>query len=255
MPSIHRLPPHVQNRIAAGEVVERPSAAVKELVENALDAGSRHIAVAIEEGGRRLIRVRDDGCGMDEGDLALSVERHATSKIRDLDDIYRLSTLGFRGEALASIAAVSRLRIVSAVAGSAVGHELVVINGKCEKLSPIAAPAGTTVEVRDLFQATPVRLKFLKSPAAEAAAVAEAVVRLALARPEVAFHLESNGRRVIDLPPQQDLAARIAAIFGREVASLLAPVALDPFPGLRISGFVARPPDSRPHSSHIYLIL
>ena len=183
---IRRLDPLLVDRIAAGEVIERPAAAIKELVENALDAGAKAIEVAIEAGGRRLIRVVDDGRGMDEADLALSVERHATSKIPD-GDLTAIATFGFRGEALPSIASVSRLEIRTRAQGAPTGLRLVVEDGRKSAIEPCAAPVGARVEARDLFAATPARLKFLKSDRAEALAAADAVKRLAMAAPHVRF--------------------------------------------------------------------
>ncbi|MBV9138349.1 MAG: ATP-binding protein, partial [Hyphomicrobiales bacterium] len=180
---IRRLDPVLVDRIAAGEVVERPAAAVKELVENALDAGASRVDVVIEAGGRRLIRVADDGCGMDGADLLLSVERHATSKLPD-EDLFAIATFGFRGEALPSIAAVSRLEIVSRPEGGSAAQALSVDAGSPRPPRPAARAKGTTVEVRDLFAAVPARLKFLKSDRAEALAVADVVKRLAMAHPK-----------------------------------------------------------------------
>ena len=181
---IRRLDPLLVDRIAAGEVVERPAAAVKELVENALDAGARAIEVAIEAGGRQLIRVADDGRGMDEADLALAVERHATSKIPD-GDLTAIASFGFRGEALPSIAAVSRLEIRARAAGAPTALRLVVEEGRKSPIEPCAGALGARVEARDLFAATPARLKFLKTDRAEAQAVADVLRRLALGAPEV----------------------------------------------------------------------
>lgn len=188
---VRRLDPVLVDRIAAGEVVERPASAVKELVENALDAGARRIEIAIEEGGRRLIRVVDDGCGMGPEDLALAVDRHATSKIPD-GDLSQIATLGFRGEALPSIGSVAVLDIVSRAAGAAQAHRIRVDQGRKHPVAPAAHPPGTRVEVRDLFAATPARLKFLKSERAEAQAVAEIVKRLSMAHPDVSFELSGD---------------------------------------------------------------
>jgi DNA mismatch repair protein MutL len=216
---IRRLDPVLVDRIAAGEVIERPAAAVKELVENALDAGARRVDVAIEAGGRRLIRVSDDGSGMSAEDLALSVERHATSKLPD-EDLFAISTFGFRGEALPSIAAVSRLEIVSRNADADMAHALLVESGAVRKPRPAARQQGTTVEVRDLFAAVPARLKFLKSDRTEAGLVADAVKRLALAHCDVRFTLSGEGTATLDygrLSEGDDaLERRIAEVLGRE---------------------------------------
>src|SRR5208283_2146667 len=196
---IRRLDPLLVDRIAAGEVIERPAAAVKELVENALDAGAKGIEVAIEAGGRRLIRVADDGRGMDEADLALSIERHATSKIPDCD-LMAIATFGFRGEALPSIASVSRLEIRTRMGRAPTALKLVVEDGIKSAIEPCAAPLGTRVEARDLFAATPARLKFLKSDRAEALAAADLVKRLAIAAPQARFSFASDIGSPFDWP-------------------------------------------------------
>jgi len=217
--TIRRLDPILADRIAAGEVVERPSAAVKELVENALDAGAARIDVTIEGGGQRLIRVIDDGAGMDRDDLALCVERHATSKIPD-GDLTNIATLGFRGEALPSIGSVALLDIVSRRPESDHGWGLRVEFGAASAPSPTALSRGTRVEVRDLFAATPARLKFLKSERAEAQAVADVVKRLAMAHPGVRFSLGGEGLAGFDhqaCPDSRDgLLARLTQVLGRE---------------------------------------
>ena len=214
---IRRLPEHLVNRIAAGEVVERPFAVVKELVENALDAGARRIDVFFHGGGRTLIEVADDGCGMTRDDLCLAVERHATSKLED-DDLVRIGTLGFRGEALASIGAVARMSIVSRRENAPEAWEIRVEGGRVEEPKPAARPRGTTVSVRDLFFATPARLKFLRSEQAENREAAQTVRRLAMAHPEVSFLLATEKRRMVDLPAQSP-QARMAAIMGRDFAA------------------------------------
>ena len=196
--AIRQLPPDLVNRIAAGEVVERPASVVKELIENALDGGAHRIEVATAGGGLRLIRVADDGAGMDASDLALAVERHATSKLAS-DDLSTIVTLGFRGEALPSIGAVARLTISSRAARANEAYEITVDAGAKSKLKPSALPAGTRVDVRDLFYATPARLKFMKSQRVESAAITEMVKRLALARPDIAFALTSDERTVFRL--------------------------------------------------------
>ena len=187
--TVRRLDPVLVDRIAAGEVIERPAAAVKELVENAIDAGARAIAVTIAGGGRELIRVVDDGAGMTPQDLALAVERHATSKLAD-DDLVSIRTLGFRGEALPSIGAVARLSVASRTADAATGLRIEVDRSRKSGVVPQAMNRGTIVEVRDLFAGVPARLKFLKSDRAEAAAVGDVVKRLAMANPGVHFVLD-----------------------------------------------------------------
>ena len=193
---IRQLEPSVVNRIAAGEVVERPASVVKELVENALDAGARRIDVITDGGGRRLIRITDDGAGMSASDLVLAVERHATSKLPD-DDLLAIRTLGFRGEALPSIGAVSRLSITTRHAGEPHAWAIAVDAGAKSSLRPAALDAGTRVEVSDLFYATPARLKFLKTDRSEGAAIRETVRRLAMSRPDVAFTLAGEERTLV----------------------------------------------------------
>ncbi len=218
LPSIQLLSPQLANQIAAGEVVERPASVVKELLENALDAGARRIEVDLEHSGTRLIRVRDDGSGIAKTELALAVSRHATSKIRSLEDLEGVASLGFRGEALASICSVSRATLTSAPAGSDSGWRLVV-NGHAEdvELMPAPHPLGTTVEVRDLFFNTPARRKFLRTERTELDRIEDVIRRLALAHPEVAFELRHNGRSLRSLPAALDLAAveqRVAGVCG-----------------------------------------
>ncbi|MCB1472209.1 MAG: DNA mismatch repair endonuclease MutL [Rhodobiaceae bacterium] len=215
---VRRLPDTLVDRIAAGEVVERPASAVKELVENAIDAGASRIDIAVADGGRSLIRIIDDGCGMDAGDLELAVERHATSKLGG-DDLLDIHTLGFRGEALPSIGSVSRMSVTSRAQGAG-AHAVELDNGRKSGPKPAALSRGTVIEVRDLFAAVPARLKFLKSTTAETQAVSDVVRRLALAHPQVGFVLSSDGRTLIDAPPQKapDLAGRIASVLGADYA-------------------------------------
>jgi DNA mismatch repair protein MutL len=242
MSAIRILPPHTVNRIAAGEVIERPAAAVKELVENALDAGAGRIAVALAGGGIDRIEVTDDGSGMDGAGLALAVLRHATSKLAD-EDLVRIATLGFRGEALPSIGAAARLAITSRTRDGGHAAEIRVEAGEVSEVAPAAGPPGTRVVVRDLFFATPARRKFLKHPRTEAEHAEGAVRRLALAAPGVAFRLEADGRVVFDLPPQ-DRGERVAALFGREAAEAMVEVAGERG-ALRIAGFACSPAVTR----------
>jgi len=192
---IQRLPDDLVDKIAAGEVVERPASVVKELVENAIDAGARSVSIEIEGGGKSLIRVRDDGMGMGREDAALAIERHATSKLQALEDLQRVETHGFRGEALPSIASVSHLVLRTRDDSGPAGTEVEVRHGRVVHVRDTGHPRGTTVEVRDLFGAVPARRKFLRADATEAAHVAEAVTLLALARPDVGVALTSGGRR------------------------------------------------------------
>jgi DNA mismatch repair protein MutL len=223
MTKIHLLDSRTIDRIAAGEVVERPASAVKELVENALDAGASQIEVEIVGGGIEAIRVRDDGCGMSREDARLSVQRHATSKIRSEEDLSRIASFGFRGEALPSIASVSRLTLTTSDGGSPEATRLVVDGGAEPKLSPAARARGTDVWVESLFGRTPARRKFLKSPQAEAREVARVVTRAALANPSVAFRLCSDQKELLSAPAATDRAARITQVFGKDaVGELLA---------------------------------
>jgi DNA mismatch repair protein MutL len=252
--AIRRLDPILIDRIAAGEVIERPAAAVKELVENALDAGARSIRVAIEAGGRRLIRVTDDGSGMSEADLALSVERHATSKLPD-GDLSAIRTLGFRGEALPSIGSVARLDIVTRQTGAQNATQLVVEAGRKSEPRPAAGPKGTRIEVSELFAFTPARLKFLKSDRAEAMAVAEVLRRLSLAHPQVRFSLEGEGVSGFDLGPEtgeEALLSRLARIAGRDLAENALAVNLAR-EGFTLTGFAALPTFHRGAGDQIFL--
>jgi DNA mismatch repair protein MutL len=219
---IRRLSALTVNRIAAGEVIERPAAAVKELVENALDAGARRIEVILAGGGISRIEVIDDGCGIARDELALAIERHATSKLAD-DSLVRIATLGFRGEALPSIGAAAKLTLISRPAGQDGAYAIKVAGGAVADVAPAAGTFGTRAIVEDLFYATPARRKFLRTPGAEADAAERAVWRLALSAPAVAFRLVSDERVLFDVAGQSE-AARIAALFGRETAAALLPV-------------------------------
>ncbi|MDO8839104.1 MAG: DNA mismatch repair endonuclease MutL [Parvibaculum sp.] len=252
MSRIRRLSEGTINRIAAGEVVERPASAVKELVENALDAGARHIDVVIDGGGRDLIRVADDGFGMSAEELSLAIERHATSKLgADGDaheDLHNISTLGFRGEALPSIGTVARLAIVSRARDDANAHRISVEGGHVGAIEPAPGKTGTSVEVRDLFYATPARLKFMKSERAEALAVSDVVKRLAMANAETGFTLTSAGRTLLRLDPELPGAsgrlARLGAIMGRDFAENA--LAIDAVrEGIGLSGFAGLPTYNR----------
>ncbi|MET0381199.1 MAG: DNA mismatch repair endonuclease MutL [Methyloceanibacter sp.] len=255
--AIRQLPPDLVNRIAAGEVVERPASVVKELIENALDAGARRIEVATAGGGLRLIRVADDGAGMEGRDLALAVERHATSKLAS-DDLSAIMTLGFRGEALPSIGAVARLTIASRASGAAEAYEIAVDAGAKSKLKPSALPAGTRVEVRDLFYATPARLKFMKSERVESAAISEMVKRLALARPEIAFALSSEERTVFRLeacPPGllDHGLARMGRILGPDFVKDALPLRAARG-NVVLEGFAGLPTLHRPNGLQLHLV-
>jgi len=214
MGKIHRLPDDLANQIAAGEVVERPASVIKELVENSLDAGARRIAVTVEFGGKKLIRVEDDGEGMEPEDARLAIERHATSKIRRSDDLARIATLGFRGEALPSIASVSHFVLRSRARGAAPGTEVRVNGGIIASVMEAGMPEGTSIEVADVFYNLPARRKFLKSDGAESAQVSRIVTQLALCYPEVGFTLTSSGRKVVQVPPVASLRERLYQLYG-----------------------------------------
>ena len=238
---IRRLPDHLVNKIAAGEVVERPASAAKELVENALDAAATLITVDLRDGGAALVRVTDDGLGMTTDELPLALERHATSKLASDADLDAIATLGFRGEALAAIAAVSRFTITSRARDAAEGLRLAGEGGAIAQRLAVPAERGTSVEVRDLFFNTPARLKFLKSPATELAATLRAITQLALAQPAVQFRVAHNGRAALTAPAATDVRERAAAVWGWPVAQRLLRVDRIEH-GLRVHG-VAGPPD------------
>ncbi len=263
LPVIRRLPPNAVNRIAAGEVIERPAAAVKELVENAIDAGAARIAVALVDGGKRELVVEDDGCGMGPDDLRLAVERHATTKLVAGDggevDLHNISTLGFRGEALPSIGAVARLDIASRRALDLEGARLSVHGGFMDGPAPAAfSGTGTRVAVSDLFYATPARLKFLKSERAEFAAAADAVRRLAMAHAEIAFSLSSDGRRVFALSPEaagpDGRLKRLGALMGRDFEDNAVRVEAAR-EGVSLSGFAGLPTYNRVLPDKQYLFV
>ncbi|MGQ9652097.1 MAG: DNA mismatch repair endonuclease MutL, partial [Phycisphaerae bacterium] len=254
MPRIHVLPDLLVNKIAAGEVIERPASVVKELVENSLDAGAKRIEISIEQGGRKLIRVTDDGGGMDAEDLALAVQPHATSKITREEDLFGIRTMGFRGEALPSIAAVSQLRIVSRQPGSDAAHEIRVTADRVERVTAASGPVGTTVEIRELFFNVPARQKFLRTPQTEMGHITEQLARIALVHPQVEFRLTHNGRPVQHLRPAGSVRERIADFFGKEMSDSLLEVARDER-GLKIHGYVGRPSDSRSSARWQYFFL
>ncbi|WP_260921742.1 DNA mismatch repair endonuclease MutL [Novosphingobium sp. 9] len=250
---IRRLPEHLVNRIAAGEVVERPAAALKELVENAIDAGSTEIAVRLVSGGLDLIEVTDDGCGMEPDQIALALERHATSKLPD-EAIELVATLGFRGEALPSIGSVAKLTIESRPHDAQEGWRRVVDHGQVAVDEPAALPPGTRIRVEDLFGKVPARRKFLRSARSEYAACQDVVRRLAMARPDVGFTLEHDGRRVIAVQPREELAARVARLIARELAE--DGVLIDAERGpCRLTGVAGLPTYNRGVADHQYLFV
>ncbi|MBQ6103419.1 MAG: DNA mismatch repair endonuclease MutL [Kiritimatiellae bacterium] len=237
---IRLLPNHVANKIAAGEVVERPASVLKELLENALDAGASRIDVNVTAGGRTLVSVRDNGCGMNREDALLSLERHATSKIRDVDDIERISTLGFRGEAIPSIASVSRFTLTTRRADAEEGTRLVVNAGTLAEVKTCGAPPGTCIEVRDLFCNVPARRKFLRAFVTEEGHIRSTFTVHALAHPDVGFSLTLDGREVYRLPPGATLEERIRALFGAPFAESLVPVTSD-VGTVHVHGYAERP--------------
>ncbi|MDQ2893488.1 MAG: DNA mismatch repair endonuclease MutL, partial [Pseudomonadota bacterium] len=254
--SIRRLPEHLVNRIAAGEVVERPASALKELVENSIDAGASRIAVVLGEGGRARIEVSDDGCGMSPDDMALALERHATSKLPD-EHIESVSTLGFRGEALPSIASVARLTIESRVAGRE-GWARAVENGVVVRDGPAAVPPGTRIVVEELFARVPARRKFLRSARAEYAACLDVVRRLAMARPDIGFSLEHDGRRILSVNGGQSQPDRVAALTDRAFADNAVPIDLERATEsgmLALGGVASLPTFNRGIADHQYLFV
>lgn len=253
MPSIRQLSQSIINKIAAGEVIERPSSVVKELVENAVDAGSTRIDVSIEGGGADLIRVADNGCGIVAEELPLAVACHATSKLTSADDLFQVGTLGFRGEALASIAEVSHLVLRSRVPTSDGGAQLEVNGGELSPTTPCGCPVGTSIEVRNLFFNTPVRRKFLRSTQTELGHTSEAFVRIALASPQIHFTLRHNDRTVFELPVQSRLE-RIGQVLGRELVEQLLWVESSDGP-VQLTGYVALPSQSRNNNRMQYVFL
>ena len=256
--TIRLLPEGVINRIAAGEVIERPASVVKELVENAIDAGGRSIEITLEESGRRLIRVADDGRGMDRDELPLALARHATSKLAEDGDLWSIATLGFRGEALPSIAAVSRLTLTSREAGSDNAWSVEAAGGEAGDCTPAARPQGTTVTVADLFYATPARLKFLKAPRTESGHSADTVNRLAMCHPAIGFTMIDDGRTLLRDGPHEDAPAgrlaRLALVMGRDFAKNALPIDAER-EGARLTGYAALPTLNRASAKHQYLFV
>jgi DNA mismatch repair protein MutL len=258
MSRIKVLPDAVADQIAAGEVVERPASVVKELVENSLDAGASTIVIEVEGGGRSMIRVSDDGSGMDRDDAVMALDRHATSKVSSITDLIGVPTYGFRGEALPSVASVSVLELETAVAGESgraeEGTRVVVKGGRLETVEPTARSRGSTVTVKRLFYNTPARRKFLRSQRSETRAVVQALTVLALARLDVSFVLRSDGRVLLDAPLASHVADRIAALFGRETADGLLPVEHADGP-ISVRGFAQRPSEAKASGRRAYLFV
>ncbi|PDO11621.1 MAG: DNA mismatch repair protein MutL [Candidatus Reconcilbacillus cellulovorans] len=254
MGKIRVLDERIANQIAAGEVVERPASVVKELIENAIDAGATNVDVAVEEGGLRLIRVRDDGVGIEPDDLELAFQRHATSKIADGKDLFRIATLGFRGEALPSIASVAKVECVSSHTRDGLGRKIVIEGGVVRERGEAPSDRGTTVTVRDLFFNTPARLKYMKSVQTELGHVADVVYRLALAHPEIAFALKHGENVLLRTIGNGDALETIAAVYGPFVAKVMMPVRAESL-DYRLEGFVAKPEASRANRSGITVVV
>ncbi len=254
MPTIRQLSPSIINKIAAGEVIERPASVVKELLENSIDAGATRIELVIEAGGLEMIRISDNGCGIVPEELPLAIASHATSKLQTAEDLFDVHSLGFRGEALASIAEISYLMLRSRVASEEAGAELNVRGGEADPVIPAAAAVGTVIEVRHLFFNTPVRRKFLRTPQTEASHVAEAFTRIALAYPQVHMTLQSGSRTLFDLPSTHNMVDRIAKFFGHEISDALIAVESQ-HEEIRLHGFVTDPSVSRSNNRMQYLFL
>ncbi|MDQ3542188.1 MAG: DNA mismatch repair endonuclease MutL, partial [Chloroflexota bacterium] len=256
---VRLLDPQTIGKIAAGEVIDRPVSVVKELVENAIDAGAKRIRIEIEEGGSRTIRVTDDGSGMLAEDLTLAVERHATSKLLRFDDLEELHTLGFRGEALPSIGAVSRLTIRSAVAGRGAGAELVIDFGVQRPLTAGGSPVGTSVAVHDLFGNVPARRKFLKQPSTEAAYITRMIGAYACHRSDIRWSLTVDRRKAVSTPGTGDDAEAAIGVYGAELADdilPLTPVGADAeVPGVEVSGWVSSPRVTRSHRQNLFFFV
>ncbi|HTV48472.1 MAG TPA: DNA mismatch repair endonuclease MutL [Phycisphaerae bacterium] len=251
---IHVLDDALVNKIAAGEVVERPASVVKELLENAVDAGATRLSITIENGGKTLIRVTDDGSGISPEDLPLAFARHATSKISSVEDLFSIQTMGFRGEALASIAGISHASIITRRSQDQQGWRINAHESVLEPAVPTSAPVGTTVEVRDLFYCVPARRKFLRSDATEFGHIQEMVLRIALAYPHIALMLSHNDRKVLDLPAASDHQVRIVEAFGGEFKNQLIPISYTD-PNIQVRGFVGLPETARATTRFQYLFL
>jgi len=250
MSIIQILDSYTANQIAAGEVVERPVSVIKELLENAIDAGATRIKIHIWESGLKRIQVIDNGCGMTSDDLLLAIQRHATSKIKTVQDLETLNTLGFRGEALPSIAAVSKLRISSRIKGSTTGSEIYVMNGTVMSMGEVGCPEGTSITVDDLFFNTPARKKFLKSPSTELGHITDMVGRIALSKPDISFEINHDGKNIMTTPGKNDLIQTVFAIYGGEVARNVKAIDFSQN-DKRIWGFLSRPSMTR-SSRHYY---
>jgi DNA mismatch repair protein MutL len=248
---IQILSDEMASRIAAGEVVERPASVVKELIENSLDARSSEISIWIEKSGSALIRVTDNGEGMEPEDLEIAAERHATSKLKETEDLFRIATLGFRGEALPSIGSVSKMEVLSRPPAASSGYRLRVDGGKKQQVSPVATAIGTTIEIKDIFFNTPARRKFLKSPGTELSHICDVVNRMALAYPAVHFLLQHDGRNIADYVAVNDAKDRLHQVLGREVAKGLVPFRRG-FGEIMVEAYLSTAPTSFPNARYLY---
>ncbi|MHC4320656.1 MAG: DNA mismatch repair endonuclease MutL [Planctomycetota bacterium] len=254
MSRIKVLPQTVVTKIAAGEVIERPASVLKELVENAIDAGATHIEIQLEEGGKKLIKVTDNGIGMEGDDVKIAFLSHATSKLRSDDDLFSIDTLGFRGEALPSIGAISQTRIISRTKDALIGSEIQIEGGSLGKIKEKGAPEGTQIDVRNLFYNTPVRRKFLKSTQTEMAHISEMVTRFALSYPNIHFTTIHNGKNVLIFPTAKNLKERINTIFGKEISENLLEINLKE-PDISIYGYILPPTHNRPNTKMQFIFL
>lgn len=254
MSNIKVLPQTVVTKIAAGEVIERPASVLKELIENSIDADATHIEVQLEEGGRKLIKVSDNGLGMDRDDVEIAFLSHATSKLRSDEDLFSINTLGFRGEALPSIGAISQTRIISRTRDTLIGSEIKIEGGILDNIKEKGAPEGTQIDVHNLFYNTPVRHKFLKSIQTEMAHISEMVTRFALACPNIHFKVTHNGKKTLNFPTAKDLKERITTIYGNEIGKNLIAINLKE-PDISIYGYILPPTHNRPNTKMQFIFL
>lgn len=254
MGDIRILPEKVANQIAAGEVIERPASVARELLDNSIDAGADKINIYIEEGGKRVLRVSDNGTGMNKDDMLLSLERHATSKISSVEDLFSINTLGFRGEALPSICSVSRTVITSRLAGDPIGYRLKASGGRLEDIDETGAPAGTTVEVRDIYFNTPARRKFLKAIKTETGHIIDILSRIVLPFNHIQLRLDDDSKTLLNLPSSDNQMNRLTALFGRDVAASLIDIHSEK-DGLKISAYLAPPDFTRSRGDRIYIYI
>lgn len=254
MSNIKVLPQTVVTKIAAGEVIERPASVLKELIENSIDAGATHIEVQLEDGGKKLIKISDNGIGMDRDDVEIAFLSHATSKLRSDEDLFSIKTLGFRGEALPSIGAISQTRIISRTKDALIGSEIKIEGGNLNKVKEKGSPEGTQIDVHNLFYNTPVRRKFLKSTQTEMAHISEMVIRFALAYPNIHFNVVHNGKKTLTFPTAKDLKERITTIFGNEIGKNLITINLKE-PDISIYGYILPPTHNRPNTKMQFIFL